>query len=188
MGGVAQQLDGLEVAIEPGQGGGGGVDEQGGAAGFEHAPGLAQAGAPVAPMMGGEAAEHGIEMTGRKWQILSAGLDGCDVFKPAGGCLGLHGGEHGGGDVGGGDAGHERGGRVGDMTAAAAQIEHRPAGVGAQGLGDEIEIGAGGVDGAGNIGPGAGAVMGLGVGIGHGGLLCPLIWRGGWGVKGGACL
>jgi hypothetical protein len=181
---IAQQFDRLQVCVGQRVGGRHHIAEQCDRARLQHPARLAQAGVEIKPVMGGQPAYQQIEGAIGKGQMLGPGLARGDVGQAAAPGFAGHGLQHSARQVAGDDRADMRRDRIGGMAAAAAEVE-RPGARHAGGNGGQpVEIGAGGVGGAGHIGRGARAeltvdqrMLGRGRSSCHGGPIA--CWRAG---------
>ena len=131
MGGVTQQLHGLEMRIGGAIRRRNAIHEHRKPARLQDAPGLGEPALDLGPVMRREAAQHRVEFRLGEGQALGGSLPRRDIGEALVGGRAGHGFQHGRRHVAGYHGGDMRGGAVADMAAAAAEIEHPPgAGIG----------------------------------------------------------
>jgi len=180
--GVAQHFDGLQPGVQQRFTRRHHVGKDGNAARLEHAESLAQAAAGVLPMVRGIARHHLVEFGVAERQVLGLALTDHQIGEPALGGFGGDDVQHLLRQVVGGHMRHFRRHVKTHVPAATAQVQHARVRVLAGDRGHLQQVFALGVDGAGQVGGGAGAELAVDGGVvragGHEGSSCR---KGCWG-------
>ena len=135
------------------------IGEDGETAGLQHAPSLAQARAGVPPVVGAVATGHDVKAAVWPRQRLDRTLPRFDVGESASPGFRRHRFEHRGAEVIGDDAARQRRQCEGEVSAAAAKVDSARFGSQADQAPQRLEVLAAGMDGADDIGVGAGAEL-----------------------------